>query len=75
MSKYHSALPKVLTIDTEGWGDFFNTDANVFDWESPSSICSHKWSKTELIFSTVYDCEYCGIKREDVEPEYKRKLK
>jgi len=27
--------------------------------------CKHKWKATELIFSTVYDCETCGIKKEN----------
>jgi len=33
----------------------------------------HKWKKTELIYTIVYDCEDCGVKRE--EWEAKRKIK
>ncbi len=29
--------------------------------------CKHVWVKTELIFKTVEDCKYCGIKKEDLE--------
>jgi hypothetical protein len=27
--------------------------------------CHHKWKGTKLIFTEVFDCEYCGMKKED----------
>jgi ribosomal protein L37AE/L43A len=29
--------------------------------------CYHRWKKTVLIVSTVWDCTKCGIKKEDWE--------
>jgi hypothetical protein len=27
--------------------------------------CAHRWKSIVLITNTVYNCEYCGIKKED----------
>jgi hypothetical protein len=32
--------------------------------------CFHKWKETKLVFSSVYDCELCGKKREELDEEF-----
>lgn len=36
--------------------------------------CYHKWKETILILSKVYDCEKCGIKKEEYEKCEKEKF-
>lgn len=38
--------------------------------EYDKMYCNHEWKGTLLIYSTVYDCMKCGIKKED---QYKKK--
>jgi hypothetical protein len=33
--------------------------------EPPEFICNHSWQPTKLVYSTVYDCKHCGIKKEE----------
>ena len=53
----------------------------MWDWELEESYidkdvdwgytpkCKHKWKAILLLTSTVYDCEVCGAKEEEVENE------
>lgn len=50
------------------WGDW---DDNTKKWEEEISLsepkyCYHKWKAVLLLTSTVYDCEKCGIHKEEV---------
>lgn len=40
-------------------------DTKELTWKQ--RYCYHKWKKTLLIVSIVYDCEKCGVKKEDCE--------
>ena len=41
-------------------------DSNWGIRDQEKTTCSHKWKPTLLVFSTVYDCEICGKKKEEV---------
>lgn len=38
----------------------------------PVACLNHQWTATQLIFSTVYDCKHCGMKKEDWENHSKQ---
>lgn len=41
------------------WGDFEK------EIDSKKKKCNHVWKATQLVFTTVYDCEKCGAKKEE----------
>ena len=58
--------------------EYYDEDSYLFDLSGLPDIekieieydklyCSHEWKGTLLIYSTVYDCIKCGIKKEDLE--------
>lgn len=59
--------------------DWFTTDefileANVdysydYDYKPKPINCFHRWKPVLLLSKTVFDCEKCGAKKEDVEQE------
>lgn len=55
----------------------YGYNSDWLEWESPAippevpkeKSCNHEWKAVELIYSTVYDCKKCGMKREDYDKE------
>lgn len=46
------------------WGDS--------DWMREDPPCFHQWKKTLLIYTAVYDCSECGMKKEDYDEKEKK---
>lgn len=49
------------------WKDLPDWDgADEYIDDGGKNYCRHSWKKIVLVVSTVYDCEFCGVKAEDV---------
>lgn len=57
------------------YSGYYHNSWDSFDRESKEKKCQHKWKATVLIVSTVFDCELCGIKKEDYDKEQENKSK
>ena len=52
------------------WDWDYNKSYVDNDWDMDyTPKCKHKWKAVLLLTSTVYDCEHCGAKKEEVENE------
>ncbi len=51
--------------DNYGNSSSYGTSYYDYDFDSRSTKRRHKFSPVLLIFSTVYNCEHCGAKKED----------
>jgi hypothetical protein len=51
------------------WENYYNEQQSFPVEVEPTTgtFCVHKWKATLLIFSSVYDCEVCGKKKEECE--------
>lgn len=56
---------ELATYTFEYEGNVFSGDSNWGINKEVNEKCSHKWKPILLLFSTVYDCEICGKKKED----------
>lgn len=50
----------------------FNYKQIAKDHKEQILSCSHKWKSTQLIFTTVQDCEMCLVKKEEWDEVYSK---
>lgn len=56
-------------FDTELWEELIDASYSEcidFTYDSPFLVCNHKWKPIFLLSSTVYNCEFCDMKKEDL---------
>lgn len=60
---YTSVYGTVMTVSVQDWlGVNKNATKAVY-----KPYCNHLWQETILMYSKVYDCKHCGVKREDID--------
>lgn len=52
------------------WMQYLTGNGNFPEYKNPwesqeEKKCTHEWHETVLMFSKVYDCKKCGVKKED----------
>ena len=58
-------MPNYLDDDYSLFEDFCPSFLDNIELEYDKIYCNHDWKPILLLFSTVYDCKKCGIKKED----------
>lgn len=67
---------KITTNPSNNWDDPFSGEYGYKqvnwhrEYDSSPSKRPHKFSPVLLVFSTVYNCEHCGAKKEDCLTDY-----
>ena len=56
---------KYSISDSEWESEWLNEWREVEKDLTHKNKCNHEWKATQLLFSTVYDCHKCGVKKEE----------
>jgi hypothetical protein len=53
------------TFNRSDWETEWLDDWNIIEKDLTEKNCVHEWKATQLVYSTVYDCIKCGMKKEE----------